>query len=212
MDDESVNSDIFLANIITNITSLALSQIEETFCDGVGLFLFGRSFVYAFHYLLAPGVGGQRSPKYPPLSTRAHFIATYGNIDLSTLGFPNFASEFTENRAMLSPRSTFMLEIADRITSGLAQVIYREAQDLIVAKASSMLPDSAIESEILNMFQAGVPAKAPGSLANILNAGWDYVICERAKSGPRSRPLFDWISELIFKTIEVFEYERRINA
>jgi hypothetical protein len=212
LDDDAVNDDIFIADIITKITSMALSQIEETFCDAVGLFIFGRSFVYAFHYLLAPGVGGQRSPKYPPLSTRAHFMEIYGNINLSTLGFSNFTGEFTENTVILSPRSTFLLQLADRIMSGLAQEVYREAQALVFAKAGSMLPDSAREAEILKMFRAEVPAKGPGALSNILNAGWDYVICERANSVPRSRPLFDWISELIFKTIEVFEYERRINA
>ena len=54
INDDDVNSNIFVVHTIANIVSLALSQIEETFCDAVGLFLFGRSFAHAFHYLLAP--------------------------------------------------------------------------------------------------------------------------------------------------------------
>ena len=90
--------------------------------------------------------------------------------------------------------------------------MYAEADELIKSRASAMLPNPVAEAEILKMFRLGVPAKTPGSLANILNAGWDYVVAERASDAPRSRPLFEWISELVFKSIEVFEYERRINA
>ena len=212
IDDDVISNDMFIANIMTSITALALSQVEETFCDAVGLFLFGRSYVYAFHYLLAPGVGGPRVQRYPTLTSRAYFMATYGDVDLPSLGFANFVNEFTENTATLSPRSTFLLRLADRITGSLAQELYREANDLIEFKASMMRSNSAKETEIIKMFRAGVPAKAPGSLASILNAGWDYIIDERTKTAPRPRPLFEWTSELIFKTIEVSEYERRIGA
>ena len=159
IDDEALNNDIFIAHIIDGITSLTLSQIEETFCDAVGLFLFGRSFVYAFHYLLAPGVGGQRAPNYPTLPTRARFMTNYGNVDFPALGFANFASEFTENTTILSARSTFVLTAADSITNSLAPEVYREASALVSNKAGMTLPDPSAEADILKMFRAEVPAK-----------------------------------------------------
>jgi hypothetical protein len=210
--EEELLGNIFLAHIITDIKALALSHIEEIFCDGVGLTLFGKSFAYAFHYLLAPGVGGMRSPNYPQLSTRARFMTTYGNVDFIAIGLADFERDFLINTAQLQAKSEFILRAADYITNDLASTMYTEAVDLIGRKARTMLPDPSSEAEILKMFHAGIPAKSPGSLANIINAGWEFVLTEKSSRSTQHRPVFEWISELMFKTIEVFEYERRVNA
>jgi hypothetical protein len=75
-----------------------------------------------------------------------------------------------------------------------------------------MVPNEDVEREILKLYIAGMPAKSPQSLSNILNAGWEFVNQSKARENATDRPLFEWISELIFKTIEVFEFERRLNA
>ena len=54
--------------------------------------------------------------------------------------------------------------------------------------------------------------RTPESLADILNAGWSYLIQVAAKHDESERPLFEWVSELILKSVEVLEFRRRINA
>jgi len=211
-DDEIINN-MFISQTVANIVSCTLGQLEETFCDAVGLALFGKSFVYAFHYLLAPGVGGQRDPYYPPLHTRALFMRSHGALDFGELGFTSFEMEFSSQRLSQSgPKSDFVIGAADHITNDFAPKMYSDARNSVVTKATNMLPDKAVESEIIKLYSAGMPAKSPKSLANILNAGWEFVVKNDFESKTGERPLFEWVSELIFKTIEVFEYERRLNA
>jgi len=110
------------------------------------------------------------------------------------------------------PKSDFVIGAADHITNDFAPKMYSDARNSVVTKATNMLPDKAVESEIIKLYSAGMPAKSPKSLANILNAGWEFVVKNDFESKTGERPLFEWVSELIFKTIEVFEYERRLNA
>lgn len=210
--DDELNNNIFFSYIVHDIVSVTLSQIEETFCDAVGLSLFGKSFAYAFHYLLAPSVGGQRAPHYPQLPTRALFMTTHGGLDFAAIGFPKFEAEFEVRQSHFSARSRFVVTAADHITSDLAPAIYREASNLITDRALRLMPDEDVEVAILTMFRARVPAKDPRSLSNILNAAWEYTRVEGPSFSDKDRPLFEWISELVFKTVEVLEFERRINA
>jgi hypothetical protein len=53
-----------------------LKQIEESFCDFIGTWIFGTSFLRAFQYLLSPNTGGSRALIYPEPLTRARNLAT----------------------------------------------------------------------------------------------------------------------------------------
>jgi hypothetical protein len=46
-----------------------LSQAEESFCDFIGVRIFGASYLHAFAYLLAPSFG-TRAIEYPGIETR----------------------------------------------------------------------------------------------------------------------------------------------
>jgi hypothetical protein len=66
---EDLLADLFLRNIWTQSYKLAVRQVEELFCDTIGLRLFGESFLYSFIYLIAPNIG-DRVPHYPALAAR----------------------------------------------------------------------------------------------------------------------------------------------
>jgi hypothetical protein len=55
------------------LPALAYSQrqLEELFCDAMGLRLFGEAFLHSFAYLLSPSVQGERFPYYPSVPRRA---------------------------------------------------------------------------------------------------------------------------------------------
>ncbi len=62
------------------------------------------------------------------------------------------------------------------------------------------------------MFKYGVPANEPSSISDIVNAGWTYVVQNRATFDESERSLVEWVSELILKSVEVLEYRTRIHA
>jgi hypothetical protein len=71
----NLNSDIFAQYLISTSVTQALSYCMEFYCDFVGLYIFGESFLRAFEYLIAPTLSGQRSSSYPENRNRAKTIA-----------------------------------------------------------------------------------------------------------------------------------------
>lgn len=73
-DNPSINEDL------NPVLELALRQAEESFCDFVGLYIFGNSFLHAFAYLISPGLPFARDVEYPDMKTRVKNLlkaATY---------------------------------------------------------------------------------------------------------------------------------------
>jgi hypothetical protein len=191
------------------IVTLALSQIEETFCDALGVHLFGDSYAFAFHYLLAPSLGGIRALEYPTLATRAQNISNA--LNLGSTGFKDYSSEFNEKKPDLSERDEFIVGAADEIAMAMASQMYLSAQKIVCKRGQRFVSNEEAVNEILQMFKHEVPAQNPRSLSDVLNAAWRYVN-ENAKShNEKKRPLFEGVSELVLKSIEVLEYRTRVD-
>ena len=209
--DAVLSNNMFLAYIQSDIRKLSLSQIEELFCDATGVHLFGDSYVYAFHYLLAPSLGGSRPLEYPPLVFRAQLLATLGNVDSIALGFADYPSEFRDEQPSLSSRDEFISTIADDIAKSMGKAMYHEAEQIVSSKAKRFVPDRTAQAEIIRMFERGIPAKSPRSMSDILNASWAYVRIKASTFEEKERSLIEWISELALKSIEVLEYRGRVD-
>jgi hypothetical protein len=209
--DDELSNNMFLSFVISNVVKLALSQIEEIFCDGVGVNLFGQSYALAFHYLLAPSLGGDRSLEYPKMDDRANFIATLGNIDLTKHGFSDFKSEFEDRSFKMPPRETFTSETADSIAVSTAPIMYSEARSIVQLKAMKFAADPKAQPGIVKKFESGVPAREPRSLPDIVNAGWAFFQSEAPIFKETERDLIEWVSELVLKSIEVLEFRNRLN-
>jgi hypothetical protein len=209
--DEELTNNMFLSFVISNVVQLALSQVEETFCDGVGVTLFGQSYAFAFHYLLAPSLGGDRSLEYPKMDDRANFIATLGGVDLTKHGFKDFKSEFEDRSYKMPPREAFTSEMADAIAISMAPAMYAEARSIVQTKAKQFAADPAAQPGIIKKFESGVPAREPRSLPDIVNAGWAFFQAEAPTFDGTDRGLIEWVSELVLKSIEVLEYRSRIG-
>jgi hypothetical protein len=207
--DAELAGNMFLINIQSEIGNLSLCQIEELFCDATGIHLFGESYAYAFHYLLAPSLGGLRSITYPPLDLRAQLIAALGKLDLKSLGFADYGAEFRDAQPGLSSRDQFICAVADDITKSMGKEMYDEAEAIVLGKASQYVPNRASQAEIIRMFERGIPAREPMSISDILNAGWAYVRSNANTFNENERELIEWVSELALKSIEVLEYRSR---
>jgi hypothetical protein len=207
--DDELTNNMFLNFVISNVIQIALSQIEEIFCDGVGAHLFGQSYALAFHYLLAPSLGGGRSTEYPTMQNRANFIATLGGADLTKHGFADFKSEFSDPILTMPPRETFISDTADAIGIKLASAMYSEAHSIVMSKAKDFAAEPGAQPRILNRFVKGLPVREPRSLSDIVNAGWAYFQSEAPTFQENERELVEWISELVLKSIEVLEFRSR---
>ena len=140
-DAKAFATDLFLSNIVAEIAALALSQAEEVFCDAVGCALFGASYLYAFHYLLAPDLAGPRSPDYPTLVVRSQYIADHSTLDAVALGFASYSAEFSDWPSQLGSRDSLLLQMADAASDGMAEALYARAQQMISTKAAAYLPN-----------------------------------------------------------------------
>lgn len=190
----------------------AMLQCEESFCDFIGLRLFGESYLHAFAYLLSPGTEGRRSLFYPSARTRVENLVkaakAYG------IAVPNgYVAEFDDsNDAGLIPSDTFRLAIADQSLESIVDHVISMAGSIIShSKLVTPTPDEA--DRIYDRFEHVIPAEGCKSLSDIINAGWKaYLNKELWKDIPQVyHKRVANLMELILKNIEIFEIETIIS-
>ncbi|MEW6364961.1 MAG: hypothetical protein AB1714_10015 [Acidobacteriota bacterium] len=190
-----------------------LQQAEESFADFIGLHLFGFSFLYAFAYLLSPGLTG-RSESYP--SSKARLSGLERAAQRFNVAVPReYADLFDcdlEDVGDLSETSQFLLSVADEARDILEPRLIERAADLVAA-SSVQLSSEEETNRILERFKLVAPAEHCRGLADIFNAGW--LVAEDPgfwKELPVVHERRDEIlKELVLKNIEVFEVEWRMR-
>ena len=213
----------------------AKNQIQETFCDFVGLKIFKESYIKTFAYILAPGFESpERSTKYPPLNTRRTNVihaAVYYGVDVPE-GFENLFADFSE--IVSTEELAKQRELADLV---LQRYLHRllDYAEMCVDQAdiepinSSIIPkdvDLGIrenklaerrrqaqlrEEKILNDFFNKVPASDCISLADIINAAWRaYERKNIWTSIINEEERLALLNNLVMKTIEVLDLEKRL--
>jgi hypothetical protein len=165
-------------------------QVEEFFCDFVGLFLFGEAFVHAFTYFLAPNFPSRPSPKYPSVLTRFRQLWKTAKRFESTWKNKVYCPPAKLRRLFLDQEmSAAIIKPGDaQSPSGWSRAADKLAIDLVPEVVQKILDLSSRENwqelrldldkgereRIVNRFYRwAVPATNSGGLANILNAAWD---------------------------------------
>lgn len=191
----------------------ALHQAQETFCDFVGLRLFGRAYLSAFAYLLSPNHEGERSEFYPSMLTRvASMLCAAGSYDVDS---PEQYADLFEDDSQpnLVAADNLRLALADEALAGIVDALINKARDLI---DTHMVPLPCIQESgrIAEQMRKVSPAEGTKTLADILNAAWElYEDPDLWADHPqilnkRERVL----REVVLKNVEVFEIEQRLNA
>jgi len=193
----------------TAISSLN-SHAEETFCDFVGLKIFGYSYLKAFSYMASPRLAMQRVEEYPRLTSRVRNLldvadrfqveAPAGYVDLfEDDPDPEYQGSMEYN-----------LRLADTSLNGMTKDLADRA-DALLRRARVPEPSEPEAKRILNRFTHIVPAENARSLADILNAAWMAFEDENLWAeipdvhSKRERA----IKEIVLKNIELFEIEQR---
>jgi hypothetical protein len=198
----------------------ATRQTEEFFCDLIGYFLFGESFVHAFAYLLSPRPPHERWGEYPAMRARAALLidarAKFATDVSDAYTIPDdFAELFAEEE-----QADFWARCADDAAIAAARGLIDVTIEFSRRDAWKKLPElsTSRRKEIKNhWFAWGVPPENAGSLGNILNAAWDATLDEKfwesfppfqlQPEAKRAAFRVEALREIVLKSIEVFEYE-----
>lgn len=208
---DNIESDLVLRSIWLPSYKLSKRQCEEVFCDILGTRMFGTSYLYAFKYLLAPNFGGKRSDIYPDLRSRASYILRTSN----HFGFEeleDYEKDFIENPKNYDQKSQFQLKMSDNATFSMVDYLIRKAEDISI-DANIPLSTNKKSSIIFDSFKQGIPHDGAESLADIINAGWKIYADKgiRATCDWNELNLFRGLNAIIFKTIEVMEFNVRME-
>ncbi len=191
----------------------SVRQAEESFCDYVGIRLFGSSYLKAFAYLVGPKFAGKRSVRYPQLRERARDSLTalrkyYGaKADIDSADYEGSFEDMSQPD--LTSAEEFQLEIADTARRNLVAALISYAGEE-VARANLPLADNAKVNQIRDRLKLAVPAEKAASLTDILNAAW--VVFEDSTLWADAPALLNdrdhVVKELVLKSLEVFEIEQ----
>lgn len=203
---EDLESDIFAQKAWAPALESAFRQAQESFCDFVGVRIFGESYLNAFAYLVAPG-SGERSPDYPADRNRARNLLRAAR----KLGFssPNdYEDLFVEPNTPLD----FMQRTADTAVNSLIDDLVNDA-DKLVNNAKIPKPDPDKISEIYDIYKRWVvPERNPATLSNILNAAWKAYLDDTLwDDKPHIADKKFVLKELVLKNIEVLEIATRLE-
>jgi hypothetical protein len=204
---DEIETNLFAVQNWRHAVSWCLRQCEETFCDCIGLRLFGTAYLHAFSYLLSPN-SGMRTAEYPNMAKRI------GNLEKAAAHYKvsipeKYAAMFEDNNFVgLAATDAFRVSLADQALDKMVKEIIDTA-DSSVKTAGVPSASSEEVDRIYKSFLRVVPAQESRTLADILNAGWQaFHDRDLWSSFPQIANRKNGVlKELVLKTIEVFEIE-----
>jgi len=194
-------------------------QIEETFCDFIGLYLFGVSYIYSFAHFVAPGTAAGE-PSYPQAHERFSQLIDAAQEEGWAID-PAFSKALFEVAVRPKtpdaiPNRELLLKIADDARLALVSNVKAKAKK-IVADEALLYGHPDISSQ-LSAFDEGVPCVGADALPDILRAGWEVFIKRffHCKESERNWgfPISETpkvINELLLKSFEIYEIECRLK-
>jgi hypothetical protein len=212
-----LETDFFLRRIWGQSVELANRQIEELFCDFVGIYVFGEAFLHSFRYLVAPSLGRQRNLTYPSLRKRAEcmlFAARHHGIET----IQGFIESFQEQEPKMSKQMQFILRLSDEATANL----YPKLLDLVEKNhgdAHLFSVGAANLERVRTNLQNLIPADHIDSIAVIVNAGWRVrlaidkwdILAGEADYKKRRQEKMRVLNEILLKSFEVYEFRKRLS-
>jgi hypothetical protein len=214
---DKLETDLFLRGIWAQSYRLAQRQLEEVFCDYVGLYVFGASFLHSFRYLVAPSLGYHRSFTYPKLKDRARYMEHMAGL-YQIPPIAEYVDSFSEQDHTLAPGEKFILEAADSATEKL----FKELPALVVkyrGRAECFKDGEKEEAFLEQHLKSLVPVASARSMAAVVNAAWKirlqidgWPILNDIEDDQRRRDeKLRVLRDLVLKSFEVYEYRKRLE-
>lgn len=184
----------------------ASKQLEEVFCDMFALFVFGRSFAFAFEYFLAPGKGF-RSLTYPSSHKRVEYLldgAKTLGLDVDGALFSNWQ----DSGARTGIHGDILLFGDDAVETVFPMV--RDLAFEILRKSGVPMCDDDVVGRVSEALRIGVPDGNGATLAEIVTAGWLHLRGKGGLSRDEDQQELTMLNELMLKSVEVSEFRLRV--
>ena len=205
-------SDLLGRQVLAAPWRWCLRQLQELFCDSIGLLLFAESYLHAFAYLVAPAASMERSKLYPATIDRVNFLVR--NAERAGYGSPpDYREHFEPDTLLESGANSVLLSLADQVRKDLEDELFGDAER-IMARWGLPAHNQNETQTIYDSFVALTPAIEATSLANIVNAGWRMYLSgfvdwdQYVEIKSNSRKAESVLNDLMLKSAEVFEIQR----
>lgn len=206
-----IRNDMFVQPLLSESLHYCLRQLEEIFCDAVGIMLFGASYLYAFDYLIAPTISGARGGEYPNTRTRVQFMEQFAaSINIMA---PSISGRFIPEALSGVDGNDFSIRMADAAVSQLVSDVCKAAFEYITRHEAVDLGTDGME-RALSCFENGHPIGEPVSLGCLINAAWS-VYNDPVRAGRLSShgaALIPFLTDLVIKSAEHLEFASFRNA
>jgi len=185
--------------------SYGMLQLEEIFCDTIGVGFFGTAYLHSYEYFLAPG-GGTRALEYPSDSDRLSYLKA----SATKLGVPFDESIFERWQDSTDGQGSNkdLVTILDAAVEKTVDQTIDRAADLLASKGVST-PNSDVVNRILAAFERSEPDAEGGSLPEVVSAGWEYVRHQNGLAADGDVSRFRTLGDLMLKSVEVAEFLER---
>jgi len=211
--EDNLISDMFVRQAWLPILAFAKRQLEEVFCDIMGLRLFAEAYLHSFAYLLSPFLPGKRTPSYPTIRDRVEYMLKVA----ASMGInvpDGYVDLFDIQSLQSDPVTDLLVGITDKVVATQVNAVKDEAWNYADVKAVPTRSSTNID-KIVNDFRMVIPTDGRLPLADVINAGWilfhDKNLWDnmpQVKENDRNRILYD----LVLKSCEVGEFMERVDS
>lgn len=211
---EKLESDLFVRTTWQDAHKWTMLQMQEMYCDILGVRLFAEAFVHAFAYVLAPGAIGPRALNYPNLNRRVdHLCDAAQRFKVETPeGFKKTFEDFDEPA---EPIKRLLVSIADDVSASFFTELLNDVEAVTTEKEMPVRTSEGV-GEVCQAFEQIVPIVKAHTLTDVLNAGWRCYQREdlwqdirHAKEAGKANKV-GILQELILKSVEILEVEERL--
>ena len=144
----------------------AMAQVEEVFCDFVGLYIFSEFYLYAYCHILAPG-GLYRDECYPDALDRVTYLRAAAHE--WSITYPSNLFEAWQRSDQDDPETA--LALADEVVRRMISSVIEQV-GLLLSGAEVPRTDEAKVAAIEAAVADSVPFGERARLSEILCAGW----------------------------------------
>lgn len=209
----TLSIDIFVREAWLPILAMATRQLEEIYCDVMGIRLFSESYLNAFAYLLAPGLPSEQSLNYPEILKRVRYLEEAAK-KLGVVSPEGYTDLFQSQPLPANPVFKLFSVISGSATEGMVGDLVNE---IIQFAGNQHLPERREEevTRIKDDFSRIMPCEGNSELCNIVNAGWQIYLDSKIWSGVFQLQRVDRgrvLNDLLLKSCEVAEYEERLRS
>jgi hypothetical protein len=196
---------------------VAQRQLEEVFCDLLGVYVFGQAFLFSFRYLIAPSLGQARNVLYPRPRSRAEYMQRAA-ISYGLPIIPDFVDAFNAQELSLPPPERFIIEVADAATEKLHEQLPAIVNNYS-GEVDQFSTGSNHENQIGRNLRNLVPSASVTSVSAIVNAAWELrlniddwdILGTMTDQVSRRAEKLRILRDLVLKSFEVYEFRKRIE-